>query len=145
IDWDLEAPGLHRYFANRFVGPASADPDSLPGLVDFMWRLCDHFQVSPGMSIQQAQEGARPVADFDELAAAVDFSSLPQTVDCGQPTGELHLLKAGAFNDAYSRRVNTLPWEPLFYRAPGLFDAFARYTEKRYDYVLIDSRTGLTD
>ena len=41
--------------------------------------------------------------------------------------------------------MNTVPWELLFYRAPGLFDAFAGYVSARYDYVLIDSRTGLTD
>lgn len=146
IDWDLEAPGLHRYFANRTGSANSSDQDALPGVVDLMWRLCEHFEVTPGMSIQQAQENARPVENFDALAAAVDFNSLPLPVDCGQSaTGQLHFLKAGSFNEAYSRRVNTLPWEPLFYRAPGLFDAFAHFLESRYDYALVDSRTGLTD
>jgi Mrp family chromosome partitioning ATPase len=36
IDWDLEAPGIHRYFQ-----PFLIDPDlvSTDGLIDFVWRL----------------------------------------------------------------------------------------------------------
>ncbi len=146
IDWDLEAPGLHRYFANRIDPADSNSQDKLPGVVDLMWRLCEHAGVRPGMPVEEAQKNCQRVDEFDDLAAAVGIDSLPLPVDCGSSaSGQLHLMKAGAFNETYSRRVNTLPWEQLFYRAPGLFVALARYLASRYDYVLIDSRTGLTD
>ena len=45
VDWDLEAPGLHRYFASRCEGfsdehkltPASID--MIPGLIDLWYEL----------------------------------------------------------------------------------------------------------
>ena len=146
IDWDLEAPGLHRYFADRIQVSSPAKIDQAPGLVDLIWRLCDRLAVLPGFTVEQARACSQRVDAFDELASAVQFDSLPLIVDCGPgATGLLHFIKAGSFGSEYSKQVNTVPWEPLFYRAPGLFDSLARYLTARYDYVLIDSRTGLTD
>src|ERR1700731_4098694 len=34
IDWDLEAPGLHRYLRPFLVDP---ELSSTPGLIDFVW------------------------------------------------------------------------------------------------------------
>jgi MinD-like ATPase involved in chromosome partitioning or flagellar assembly len=47
IDWDLEAPGLHRYLRPFLIDPELA---STPGLIDFVW---DATQVSmtPDMTI----------------------------------------------------------------------------------------------
>ena len=36
IDWDLEAPGLHRYFRPFLVDP---ELRNTPGLIDFIWDL----------------------------------------------------------------------------------------------------------
>ncbi|MGH9336759.1 MAG: AAA family ATPase, partial [Vicinamibacteria bacterium] len=36
IDWDLEAPGLHRYF-HPFL--EDKDLTSSPGVIEFMWDL----------------------------------------------------------------------------------------------------------
>src|SRR5262249_44893218 len=60
-------------------------------------------------------------------------------------SSNLWLLKAGCFDSEYSRKVNTMPWEALYYRAPGFFRALADRFAAGFDYVLIDSRTGLTD
>ena len=35
IDWDLEAPGLHRYFHKNLTGKIYS-PDSSPGLIDML-------------------------------------------------------------------------------------------------------------
>src|SRR5208337_2594428 len=56
-----------------------------------------------------------------------------------------YLLKAGRFDTDYARRVNTFQWEALYNRSPWLFQSLAEFLAERYDYVLIDSRTGRTD
>ena len=52
---------------------------------------------------------------------------------------------AATTTDRYSRRVGTFDWEGLFKRAPGVYRAFGEKLAERYRYVLIDSRTGVTD
>src|SRR5438876_10460363 len=47
IDWDLEAPGLHRYFRNKLasgklgLGRADDSHDEKPGLIDLFYELND--------------------------------------------------------------------------------------------------------
>ncbi|EWM13514.1 KGGVGR-motif variant AAA ATPase [Kutzneria sp. 744] len=60
--------------------------------------------------------------------------------------GTLALLAAGRFDQDYAQRVQSIDWEEL-YRL-----GFAAYLEERraewtdaYDFVLIDSRTGISD
>lgn len=57
----------------------------------------------------------------------------------------LQLMKAGCFDRSYSARINTFEWESLYTTQPSFFGAFADCLASRYDFVLIDSRTGLTD
>ncbi|HEY9502618.1 MAG TPA: hypothetical protein VIR01_13380, partial [Pyrinomonadaceae bacterium] len=61
----------------------------------------------------------------------------------------LSLLKAGRFTaddpNEYSERVNRFNWENLFKKSPHLMRVFAETLAKQYAYVLIDSRTGVTD
>src|SRR5262249_38886361 len=57
----------------------------------------------------------------------------------------LYLLKAGRFDDQYSFRVSTFDWEDLYNRSPWLIHAFAGLLAERYVYVIVDSRTGISD
>jgi hypothetical protein len=58
----------------------------------------------------------------------------------------LHLIQAGDVTARdYSDRVATFDWAGLFTAAPYLFKALALTLAERYRYVLIDSRTGVTD
>jgi WD40 repeat protein/cellulose biosynthesis protein BcsQ len=139
IDWDLEAPGLHRYFNGR-TSVSGGDPEKREGLVDLMWRLSERFRVA-------SDPGAPPLgpeqteAVLDEITLADYFVD----VDHGKAGPPIHLVKAGRFNSGYPKKVTTMPWEPLFLRAQGLFPALAERFARDHDYVLIDSRTGLTD
>lgn len=54
-------------------------------------------------------------------------------------------MRSGCIDREYGSRVSVLPWRELFERCPDLFRAFAERLATRYRYVLIDSRTGLTD
>lgn len=137
VDWDLEAPGLHRYFANQFTGVlgSNASRDSLdraPGLIDLFLEIQElGNSSSPGAVDDRAEEIVRAVAP-ERFVLETDIPSL-------------HFLKAGTFDTSYPRLVNGFDWVGLFQNCRGLFAAFADYLAERYSYVLIDSRTGHTD
>ena len=120
VDWDLEAPGLERFF----VQPASAagpTVESKPGIVDLIearanrtsldWRDCVHTlnldgSASPVSLISAGRRGH----DYIDRMQKLDFPVLFQQHDLG----------------AYIEELRT-SWVSSF------------------DFVLIDSRTGVTD
>jgi WD40 repeat protein len=140
VDWDLEAPGLHRYFADRFQRkfPPSSPALSLelhPGLIDLFERFRDEIATLPSTAEEptpEMQEHLRASIALDRFVISTDVPNLS-------------ILKAGCFDENYARRVNTFPWEPLYKQAPWLIPFFADWLTSRFRYILIDSRTGITD
>ncbi len=138
VDWDLEAPGLHRYFP-RGLGPLFnmeyGDRSAQPGLIDLFWEL-KALLDRENFDAQDDSEELAPLL-LDEL----DIGSfiIPTEVS------NLYLLRAGRVDNHYSSRVNTFRWEELYTRAPSLIRSFAERLAQRYQFVLIDSRTGVSD
>src|SRR5262245_24085762 len=133
IDWDLEAPGLH-----RFLRPFLIDPElrSTPGLIDFVWDVAKR-KLTP------APKGRTDEAD--------DFPTLEDYVvgldwDFGD-RGSIALLPAGRQDENYAQRVNTFDWDNFYERLGGgkLLQAARDGLRPNYDYILIDSRTGVSD
>ena len=142
IDWDLEAPGLHRFFypkTTRRSEKGNAQKDNafelLPGLIDLFMELQNRINQDAQDEDYQSEESARQILDSFDLE-----SFIWQTEIQG-----ISLLKAGCFSAEYSKHVNTFDWDRLYNRSPWLFRLFAEKLSERYDYVLIDSRTGITD
>lgn len=139
IDWDLEAPGLHEFFRNSFKHkiPADADADlrQRPGLIDLFIELDEATKKSGLTGHAQTQEMVDQLFDDLDLNRFILETDRPY----------LSLLKAGRFDDAYASRVNCFQWESLHTRSPLLILSFAEHLSQQYEYVLIDSRTGLTD
>ncbi|MEO5372976.1 MAG: tetratricopeptide repeat protein [Alphaproteobacteria bacterium] len=133
VDWDLEAPSLHRYFRAHLDKDRSAEA---PGLIDLFLEL-------DGKVPKEPREGEQ--CDPDETAEryikALDLAPYIQKTGIEG----IHLLAAGRFDAEYASKVNTFMWEGLYSRCPPLFRTLAAALAARYDYVLIDSRTGLTD
>lgn len=135
IDWDLEAPGLHRYFRDQFNNsfgntdnPEQAF-DEFPGLIDLFEAL--EAEVSEGITEQEL----RNIIDqllFNDFIIKTDITCLS-------------FIKAGRFNENYEERVTVFDWVSLFNNAQGLFTILAEHLTKRFKYILIDSRTGMTD
>jgi hypothetical protein len=57
----------------------------------------------------------------------------------------VHLLKAGRFDGNYAANVASFHWPELYRRSPYLLRGFADQLARDYSFVIIDSRTGLTD
>lgn len=139
IDWDLEAPGLHRYFR-----PVLSDDEmtETPGLIDFFV----HFV-----------EAARIQAASDPKASSPDRSWFEERADLGRygvpleyefPShGSIDLVSAGQQGPSYGGRVNSFQWSEFYEKLGGgiFLESMKAQLRAQYDYVLIDSRTGLSD
>ncbi len=143
IDWDLEAPGLHRFFRDRVTRkfPATSQDDgekhfgNAPGLIDFFFDLAHHVDEATSDGKPQTEEQA------EELINKIDLHKYAIETD----VPSLSLMKAGAFDALYSRRVTTFNWEDLYNRSPYIMRALAERLGREYSFVLIDSRTGISD
>ena len=141
IDWDLEAPGLHRYFRSlvtrRFRNTAAGDREFEihPGLLDLFLEFDAATRSGDWTVREQSQDAARVLVgsvDLDRFVIETDVDSVD-------------FMKAGRFDEQYSTRVNTFQWEALYARSTSLIQCFAERLTEHYSHVLIDSRTGLTD
>jgi len=131
IDWDLEAPGLHRYFRPFLIDPDLFETD---GLIDTFWS----FAAS---AIEDAQNRDRPNRSdgmIDEAKRRVDWKFATG--------GYIDFVGAGRQGATYSERVNTFDWK-RFYDLGGasLLNSAREHLATIYDWVLIDSRTGVSD
>lgn len=147
IDWDLEAPGLHRFFfqpKNRTVDSDADKFERLLGLIDFWERVKESAFSSKTNAQKDPEEHARALfkkINVRKYIQRVDLNSL-----YGKPSfGKLFLLKAGCFDEKYPSRVSRFPWEDLQEKSPWIYKLFAEELSELFDYVLIDSRTGITD
>jgi len=132
IDWDLEAPGLHRFFEDSLRRSHSAQKlDNQPGLIDLFMHI--------HTALQADEECAETSADrlFDKI-------NLEEFI-ISTGISSLDLLKAGRFDEKYAAKVNAFRWEELHAKVPWLFRTMAERLTKHYKYVLIDSRTGMSD
>ena len=115
VDWDLEAPGLHHYF-----GPMlSEEPGG--GVVDLAHEFLAGAET-PGAH-----------------AVRVDVDGTLSLLAAGR-------VNAGKLDGAYTRRMQAINWEDLYRRGFATFleRCRAEWTAD-YDFVLIDSRTGVSD
>lgn len=151
IDWDLEAPGLHRFFYPKQQIAERSQTSTIqneqfelaPGLIDLFVVLRDLINATSEHESQNADQAR-------DMLEKVDFDNFIQRINVDQlsSTGyvpDLFLLKAGIFDEQYPSRVSAFDWESLHSRSPWLFQAFAEYLSERYEHVLVDSRTGITD
>jgi len=139
VDWDLEAPGLHRFFPGR---PMQSDTDTSLGL-DHRLGLIDLFK-----ELDAITPASHPESDDEAEALAaktLDGVELERFVSDSGIAG-VRILRAGRDDDGrYSQRVTSFGWEKLFHRSPALFRALADRWAQAYPYVLVDSRTGVGD
>lgn len=133
IDWDLEAPGLHRYFH-----PYMSDPEMItsPGIIDFLTAFVEGaHQAGP-------DEGDRwfvPYTDLEPYMFSLEWD-FPQG-------GTLDVVPAGQQGPSYATRVTAFDWQVFYERLGGgvFLEAVKRELRREYDWILVDSRTGVSD
>jgi cellulose biosynthesis protein BcsQ len=168
IDWDLEAPGLHKFFIDQLKGNFSVESDSeyadalsqKSGLIDFLYDVQNFYKSkysSGGLAANQARTEAA-VAAFNAALAAHPLSKYILAV---QPPKELayakadrpgvFLMKAGSQgvgkkgSPDYIGHIRNFDWVGFYENYGSFFTLFREQLAAEYDVVLIDSRTGLTD
>lgn len=128
IDWDLEAPGLHNFF-NR------EDDNEQLGLVDF---------ITDGIEFHKKNEEADENEISTFISNHIEQYITNKVID--QSNGlNIDIIKAGKFDDEYAKRLNEIKWLDFYKDSPFFFTQFATVLESKYDYIFIDSRTGLSD
>jgi CO dehydrogenase nickel-insertion accessory protein CooC1 len=132
VDWDLESPGLHKFF-HPFLDEStvSATPGVIEIINDYASAAVDPEQRSDDWHLEYAHVERHAV-------------SLEWTFPDG---GKLDFLSAGRQNRDYSAAVCSLDWDNFYDRLGGgrFFRAMRDDMKRKYDFVLIDSRTGLSD
>ncbi|MFC9946864.1 FxSxx-COOH system tetratricopeptide repeat protein [Streptomyces pratensis] len=137
VDWDLEAPGLHRFF-HPFLDPSTLGATT--GVID----LITEFAWAATNPAQRADDWHRDYARIQPHAVSLTPESLGWEFPRG---GTLDFVSAGRQNREYSATVSTFDWDNFYDRLGGghFFDALRDDMKANYDYILIDSRTGLSD
>ena len=128
IDFDLEAPGLDSF--EEF-----GVPKSRTGVVEYVCHYLETGQVAP-------------IKDYIHEIQPVNLSD-PAKPKPQQLEGKLWLMTSGAKDDTYNRKRLSINWADLYDKHSGaeFIENFKAEIEDTYrpDYVLVDSRTGLTD
>ena len=134
VDWDLEAPGLHRYFY-----PFLPDPDltASDGIIDLVLEFRD--EAFTKREKPPAPDWYLRYANILRVAASLKYKFPGK--------GTLDFVPAGRQGPSYSVNVNTFNWQAFYDDLGGgvFLDAVRDSMRKEYDCVLIDSRTGVSD
>jgi len=117
IDWDLEAPGLEKYFSASITGSRQQSI----GIVDIIVGFTNN----------------QPVDWHSGLLYATPFSEGKQ----------IAILTAGRDFDDYIPKLQSINWDLLFNEMMfgGYLEQLREEWIEEYDFILIDSRTGITD
>jgi MinD-like ATPase involved in chromosome partitioning or flagellar assembly len=120
VDWDVEAPGIERFFARD--NPAIQDlRANTPGIVDLV----------------QAKSDGKPLPWGDCLIE----------VKIGANSSHLSLLTAGRSGEDYTSRLHALSFPELFdkHDLGSYIEELRDEWASAFQFVLVDSRTGVTD
>ena len=125
VDFDLEAPAIR---PDRWKQGANDDETDQvgrgptdPGVVEFVTRYLETMRVPPVSDyiVDATPEGCR---------------------------GHLAVMSAGAVDGTYGQRLNAIDWGLLYAARDGYVmfeDVRAQWQAADFDYVLLDSRTGV--
>ncbi|MFB9982646.1 KGGVGR-motif variant AAA ATPase [Mesorhizobium kowhaii] len=145
IDWDLEAPGLHRYF-QPFLSDKELNGQQSQGVIDMAIDFAVRAATPPKPGEKRDSAWYDAQADFSKWRQKLRWPS-GEAIGLGADhKGEIDFVPAGRQGADYAKRVNHFDWHNFYEMLGGgaFFDA-AKRKFAAYDYVLIDSRTGVSD
>ncbi len=128
LDWDLEAPGLIEYFRDEINDKRSLDK---PGVIDLLLSY-----QNPSTNLAQT---------WQDAVISVNVTHRADSGICGS----VDIIHAGqdAPGAEYIERVRELDWDVLYtqHEFARQLDSIKREWQGSYDFILIDSRTGISD
>jgi Mrp family chromosome partitioning ATPase len=116
MDWDLEAPGLHRYFLSYY----KHDRSSNKGIIQLLREAVENAATTWEPCLRRL--------------------TVP---DCAH----LHMLTSGDGSSDYADLVRGFSWTEFFTNHNGgeILERWRNEWKEAFDFILIDSRTGITD
>ncbi|GIH06042.1 hypothetical protein Rhe02_41090 [Rhizocola hellebori] len=131
-DWDLEAPGLHRFF-RPFIDLRLLD--SAGGVIDLVRK----YEWATTKNVEQPEGWHTEYAKVKRHAFSLNWR-FPDG-------GTIDFLGAGHQNLDYATGLSGMDWDTFHEQLGGgqLLDALRANMKHEYDYTLIDSRTGFSD
>jgi hypothetical protein len=127
IDWDLEAPGLHRYF-QPFLTDKELTGQESQGVIDMAMDFAARAATPAREGEKRDNQWYETYADFSKWRQKLRWPS-GDAVRLGRDgTGEIDFVPAGRQGSDYAQRVNRFDWRN-FYEALGggaFFDAAKR-------------------
>lgn len=151
VDWDLEAPGLHRYFAPFMIDPDLTESEGVIDIVnDYVAAALTKADEPPPDEGLEGLESAAPEQNWYEPYANIlrYAASLDHTfAEYEKRKGWIDFIPAGRQGAAYATRMNSFSWQNFYDRfgGGGFIERIKERMKEEYDYVLIDSRTGVSD
>lgn len=120
VDWDLEAPGLE-----RFYGAIKRDINAVRAMKSGILELIESGADGQGLN----------------------WRDCLLDIDVPKGSGRLALLTAGRDDAGYSARLQSLNFPELFDRHDlgSYIEQLRNEWTSEFDFVLVDSRTGVTD
>jgi len=134
IDWDFEAPGLHRY-----LHPFLSDPElaNTRGLIDYFLDV--NVAARAAALSNSSDSWWKDWCTLARYTVSLDYEFLAN--------GVLDFVPAGQQTVSYPIHVSSTNWQEFYEKLGGgvLLEALKEQLRADYDYVLIDSRTGISD
>jgi cellulose biosynthesis protein BcsQ len=121
IDFDLEAPGLEMFFKGFLNENNVQDRE---GIIDLLYQLQEPLAPDYNIKIWQS------------FINRIKFSELQK---------EIHFISAGKRDQNYFTKVRTFNIEGVYENNGEILENIRNDWKNNYDFVLIDSRTGVTD
>lgn len=136
IDFDLEAPGLTLFQQKR---QKNQPPSQQPGLVELIHDFLSHPRESP------LADQENPGKFREHYVRKLPVPRKLQRLEGGY----LDLMPSGRLDETYRQRLYDIRFDRLYEEGIGqpLFKHLKKVIRdsELYDYVLVDSRTGMSD
>lgn len=118
VDWDLESPGLEHYLQKYLSGKIS---EKKKGVVEY---------------VEAISGGSTP-----------DWRQYVTSFNLPKSKAPISLMTAGKQDESYVERLRNLAWEKLYenHKLGEFLEQMRTEWKKDYNFILVDSRTGVTD
>jgi formylglycine-generating enzyme required for sulfatase activity/cellulose biosynthesis protein BcsQ len=123
VDWDLEAPGLEFYFKDYLGSVGINQVNQRDGIVDLL---------------QSTVEDPQNPLRWENLVIKINFPEGHKSID---------FLSVGKRSEYYFTRLRELDLRTYYTERGGstFIELLREEWKEKYDFVLVDSRTGITD